>query len=553
MKKRSILFLAALFTGLFLSAQSVEDAKSNLFNGRSASAKQILEKLLSSNDKNAEAIYWLGQSHLAVDDIAGAKKIYQNALNGGINNPLIIVGMGHIALLEGNKADARQRFDVAIATSMIKKKENPVILNAIGRANADGGANVGDQAYAIEKLKKATELDPNNDDVFINLGINYIKLNDGTNAYEAYNNALRANPKSARAYFRLAKLFQSQGNKEKFLEYYNNAIAANPDFAPAYLELYDYYSNRDVNKAGDYLQKYVANSDPDCNTEFLYADYLFRSGKYQLSLDKTRAMENGACKNFPRLKVLYAYNYDRLGDSMQAKSNIQSYMNTASPDKIQSSDYLFAASIMKKSVGGEDAAIGYLKKALDNDTVKSNRKQYIDTIAMLYKKAGKANERLQWLKMSYALNPNPNNLDMYNVADAAIATGNYALADSMANKYIQKYPDQEYGYALKIRGAKASDTTGAASFPAILQYIDFLNRKDAAANAQKIVSQYTFIASTAADRLKNYAMALDAVNKIIAIDPANNFATQAKPVLEKAVKGGGGTPKKPAAPAKKGK
>ncbi len=553
MKRLTTLFLAVLLTGQLLFAQSVDEARNSLNNGRFASAKQTLEKLLSTNNKNAEAIYWLGQAYLATDDIAGAKKVYQDALNGGVTDPLVVVGMGHIALLEGNKTDARQRFDVAISTSMNKKKENPAILNAIGRANADGGATIGEPVYAIEKLKRAAELDPTNADILINLGINYIKINDGTSAYEAYTNALRVDPKNAKANFRLGKLFQSQGNREKFLEYYNNAITANPGFTPAYLELYDYYSNRDVNKAGDYLQKYVANSDQDCSTEFLYADYLFRSGKYQESLNKTRAMENGACKSFPRIKVLYAYNYDRLGDSVQAKNNIQAYMNTAAPDKIQPADYLFAASILKKSTGGEEAAISYLKRALDFDTISANRKQYIDTIAKLYQKAGKMADRLEWLKKSYAMNPNPNNIDIYNMADAAILTGNYALADTMANTYIQKYPEQDYGYTLKIRGAKAADSTVVGAFPAMQQYIDFMIKKDATANAAKIVSQYTTMASVAADKLKDYGMALDLVNKILAIEPANSFATSAKPLLEKALKGGGNAPKKGTTPTKKGK
>ena len=553
MKKLTTLLLAVLLTSQLLFAQSVDEARKSLNNGRIASAKESLQRLVGANNKNAEAIYWLGQVYLATDDIAGAKKVYQDGLSNNPNDSWLVVGMGHIALLEGNKADARQRFDVAVTSSMNKKKENPAILNAIGRANADGGTVIGDPAYGIQQLKKASELDPNNADIFINLGINYIKLNDGTNAYDSYTNALRVDPNNARANFRLGKLFQSQNNREKFLEYYDKAVTVDPGFATGYLELYDYYANRDVNKAGDYLQKYVSNSDKDCSTEFLYADYLFRSGKYQESLDKTRAMESGVCKTFPRLKVLYAYNYDRLGDSVQAKNNILTYMTTAAPDKISAADYLFAVSILKKSQGGEETAIAYLKKALDFDTVRANRKQYIDTIAMLYKKSGKMADRLEWLKKSYAMNPNPNNIDIYNMADAAILTANFALADTMANVYIQKYPEQDYGYSLKIRGAKAADSTGVGAFPAIQQYIDFMTKKDATANAAKIVSQYTTIASVAADQLKDYNMALDAVNKIIAIDPTNSFATNAKPVLEKAIRGGAGGPKKTTTPAKKGK
>ena len=157
MKKLTTLFLAVLLSGQLLVAQSVDEARNSLYNGRVASAKQMLGKLLSSNDKNPEAIYWLGQSYLATDDIASAKKVYQDALNGGVNDPMVIVGMGHIALLEGNKTDARQRFDVAISTSMNKKKENPAILNAIGRANADGGATIRDGDAGAGMLSAAGE------------------------------------------------------------------------------------------------------------------------------------------------------------------------------------------------------------------------------------------------------------------------------------------------------------------------------------------------------------------------------------------------------------
>ena len=555
MKKLTSLLLAVLLTSNLLFAQTVADAKKSLTNGRIATAKETLQKLVAANNKNGEAIYWLGQAYLTADDVAGAKKVYQDALNNGVNDPYLWVGMGHVSLLENNKADARQRFEAAITASINKKKENPAILTAIGRANADGGLTIGDPAYGIEKLKKAIEIDPNNADAYVNLGINYIKQNDGTNAYDAYSNALRIEPNNANANFRMGKIFQSQDNREKFLEYYNKAITVDAGFAPAYLELYDYYSNRDVNKAGDYLQKYVANSDKDCNTEFLYADYLFRSGKYQESLDKARAMENGACKSYPRLKVLYAYNYDRLGDSVQAKSNIMDYMSTAAPDKISSADYIFAGNLLKKSAGGEESAILYLKKAFDNDTARSNKKQYADTIAVLYKKLGKSAERLDWLKKSFSLNLSPNNIDIFNMADAGINAKDFVLADSMSRFYITKYADQDYGYLLAIRSKKAADTTGVGAFAASQQYIDFLTKKDPTANASKIISQYTFIASTSADILKDYSGALDAVNKILAIEPTNSFANSAKPVLEKAVnnKGGGGATKKPAPATKKGK
>lgn len=558
MKKLMTLLSAVLFTSTLLLAQTVEEARKSLYHGKTTSAKQAFEKIAAGNQKDAEAIYWLGQTYLAMDSIGGARQVYQNALNGGLNDPLIWVGMGHLELLEGKKDAARQRFDAAITETTKRKKENPVILNAIGRANADGAANIGDPAYAIEKLKRAVELDPENkseqlEDIYINLGINYLKLgpDQGGNAYEAFNNALRIDPINAKAKFRLGKIFQSQNNVEKYLGYFAGAVEGDPAYTPAYLELYDYYKNRDVNKAGEYLEKYIANSDKDCNADYVYADYLFRSGKYQESLDKAKAMAAGPCATHPRLKVLYAYNYDRLGDSVQARTNIESFIASMTPEQLKGSvnagsDFLFGASVLKKFPGGEETAIGYLQKALEYDTVRATRFTYMDTIAALYKKQGKLDERLHWLRESYTTNPNPTNLDIYNMADAAINAGKYDIADTMSRLYIQKYPDQEYGYALLVRGAKAADTTGGGSFDEIKEYVDFLTTQDAAKNASKIKTQYYFIASVAADKMKDYPTALDAVNKILAIDPADTFATQAKPVLEKVINQGSATPKKTA-------
>ena len=554
MKKLTTLLLAVLLSGKLLFAQTVDDARRSLYYGRTATAKQTLDKLVAGNAKDAQALYWLGQTYLGMDNIAGARQAYQNALNSGVNDPLIWVGMGHVELLEGKKDAARQRFEAAITGSIKKKKEDVNILNAIGRANADGPANIGDPAYAVQILKRAVALDPNNSDVYTNLGINYLKMgtDQGGNAYEAYNNAIRADPKNARARFRLGKIFQSQGNSEKFLQYFNEAVAADPAYAPAYLELYDYYANRDVNKAREYLEKYIANSEKNCSTEFLLADYLFRSGKYQESLAKAKAMSSGPCANYQRLKVLYAFNYDRLGDSAQARTNIESYLSTAAPEKIQPTDYLFGASVLRRFEGGEDTAISYLQKALTFDTTRAHRIQYMDTIAFLYKKANKPTERLQWLQKSFQLNPNPSNLDMYNMADAAINAGDTALADSASRAYVQKFPDQEYGYVLLTRAAKAADpdSSRGSAFDQVQQYITFLKNQDSVKNATKIKYQYYYIASVAADKLKDYKTSLDAINQILTIDPADTFASQAKPVLEKAVNpgnsssgGGSGTKK----------
>ena len=543
MKKLSFFILSLLTAGQILNAQTVDEAKQQLYYGRTTSAKTTLDKLLAANPQNAEAIYWLGQMHLNNDDIPAAKTVYQNALNGGVNNPLIWVGMGHVELRLGQKDAARQRFESAITNSTKKVKresvEDVTVLNAIGRANADGASTIGDPLYAIEKLKRAVQIDPINADAYVNLGINYLKVGSdrGGDAYEAFTNAIRVQPNNALARFRLGKIFQSQGNSEKFLEYYNQAVVADAAYAPGYLELYTYYSNRDVNKARGYLEKYIANADKNCETELVYADYLFRSGKYQESLDKAKSLESGICNNFPRIKVLYAFNYDRLGDSLQARSNIENYLSTAVAEKVRPEEYEFAGKLLLKFPGEEAKATAFLEKAMAADTTTAGRIAYITTISDAFGKAGKYSEQLNWMRRLATVKPQLSNRDMYVYADAAIRARDFKIADTLSRQYIQKYPEQEYGYSLLVRNAKAADTVSNTAFDEVEQYITFLTTQDATKNLEKIKREYYYMATVASDRMKDYSKALSVVNRLIAIDPADAFAMQAKAPLEKAVAG----------------
>ena len=552
MKKLTTLLLAVLLTSSLLLAQTVDEARKSLYYGRTATGKQLLEKILASNPKNAEAIYWLGQAYLNAEDMAMAKKVYQDALNNGVNDPLIWVGMGHIELLDGKKDAARQRFEAAITASLDKKKkENPAILNAIGRANADGSANIGDPLYAVEKLKRAVELDPANADIFINLGINYLKLgaDQGGNAYEAYTNALKADPNNAKAKFRLGKIFESQGNPEKFLQYYTDAVTLDPLYAPAYLQLYNYYSYRDVNLAKDYLEKYIANTDKDCSTDFFYADYLFRAGKYQESLDKAKALEASSCSNYPRLKVLYAYNYDRLGDSLQAKSYIESYMSNTPTDKILPSDYEFAGKLLLKFSGQDSVAAIYLEKAMDNDSIPANKVKYANQIIETLGKRGKYDDQLVWYKkLSLLSNGNLSKRDLYMYADAAIKAKQFPTSDSISRLYITKYPTENYGYFLSSKSAIANDkdTTAGSAVSAVSGYISYMENTDKEKFKSQIISNYGYLVYVHANVTKDYTAAIKDLEGILAVDPENAYAKSTIEQIKKVMNGSkkSGSPKK---------
>ena len=320
MKRIAFVMLSSVAV-LVASAQSVADGVKAIYYEKYKTAKAILEKLVSANPADVDANYWLGQVSLNQGEIANARTVYANAMGTTTQNPLIVVGMGHVELMEGKLSDARAHFDAALAATNNKKGGDPKILTAVGRANADGDSKTGDPVFGIEKLATAAKLDLKDPEIYVQMGISQLKRGGefGGESKKAYEEALVRDPKYAKAKLRIARIFLSQNNKELFLPLMEEATQLDPNYGPAWQALYTYYAERDVNKAKDYLDKYIALADKDCETDFFYADYLLRAGKKEDALAKAREMEV-ACggANFPKLDKLYAIIYDRTGDSVNA-------------------------------------------------------------------------------------------------------------------------------------------------------------------------------------------------------------------------------------------
>lgn len=543
MKKTILALLLGTFFSSGIFAQSVSDGVRFLYYQRNQSAVQTLEKVVADKPKDVPGIYWLGQGYIAEYGLSGnksdlekAKTLYQKALTDGVNDPFIWIGLGHVEVLEGKNAEARQRFEAAITNTKGKRgAENANILNAIGRAEADGSSQIGEPQYGIDVLTRAKAIDLTNPDIDMNLGLCYLKLSSdkGGEAVEAFRDATVRDPKYAAAYWRIGRVYRSQNNITSMNEWFGKAIAADPAFAPVYHDYFEYYQERDINAAKEFLDKYVANADKDCNTEFFVGDYLFRAGKYQESLAKADEMSNGECKDYPRLPLLYAYDYNRLGDSAKSLDYLQKFLVTMPASQLKPTDYVFAGRVFKSMTGYEDSAVSYLSKAVEMDTVLKNKLSYIDTIAYLYKKINKPAERLEWLKKSYAMNPNPSNRDIFDLGDAALAQKDYMLADTMFQKYQEKYPDQIYGYKGMVDVAQAMDTTGAAAVVPMNNYINFL-LSDTTKYGTTIAYYHALLGGYYINQKQDYDSSIMQFQQALQYDPTNPQYKQYLDILIKA-------------------
>jgi len=547
-KIRLFLFSVAAMTTSLAMAQNVDQGKKFLYYERLKSAKDVLEKVLASNPNNIDAVYWLGQVMIDMKDSSGAKALYQRALGTNGSAPLLLAGMGQVELMEGKTNDARQRFETALSLSKSKDVE---VLNAIARANVE--AKAGDATYAVEKANSATQVKGFKDpDTYLLLGDAYRKNIDGGGAVTAYTKALGLNNKLAAAKYKIGKVYLTQNNKEYFLPAFEEAITLDPAYLPALYELFYYWYFRDVTKAEQYLNQYVANADQGPDIEYLKTDFTYAKGDFAGARTKAQGLitQFGDRVN-PRMYRMLAYTNDTLGDMAAAKQAMNTYLAKADPESVLPGDYLELANINAKTPGSETEAFNNFQTAIDKDTVLENRIKYINQAADLAKKLGDRKQQARWLGVAYYMDPTPNQNDLYNYGYAHYQAANYDSAINLfCNVYETKYPNEIFGYLWCARANEAKDTSKLTD-EAVAAYeklavmslsIDSTKYKTQAKNA------YFKLATYANDVKKDPKAARDYIEKILVFDPADPNAQNIKAILDKAIN----KPAKPATtPAKK--
>ena len=537
MKKMKLgtLFLAALVAATTIKAQTINDGKSLLYYEKSKSAKAVFEKLIAANPNDVDAVYWQGQVLISPDDrtpkdIATAKALYQKTLMANPNSPLLLAGMGHINLLEGKTQDARSQFETALSLS---KSTSVPVLNAVGFANVNA-AN-GDAAYAVDKLKLATSIKKMNDpDVFVNLGDAYKKLGDGGNAQLSYEAALALNPKYARASYRIAKIYQTQGatQEEIYMKYFNEAIAKDAAYAPVYENLYNLYYTTDVPKSAQYLQKYLANTDDNPRNCYLTASIIYAQGLFADAVKKADECIGTNPSPYAKLYGIKAYAYNRTGDSLNAKSSFEKYFKAADSSLIGTGDYSTYATVLLKFPGNDSLAGTYVTKAVALDTLEANKVTYLKSIAANYELQKKYKDAASWYRKVVAVKKSPGKVDMYNAAYNYFKVGSYDSSVAIFTMYSQKYPEDAFGYYMTAKSKWGIDSTMAQG----LANTDFekaisVGMVDTVKSKAYLIGSYKYFVAYYANVKKDNAKAVEYCDKIIALDPTDNEAVNNRKAL----------------------
>jgi Flp pilus assembly protein TadD len=546
--KAAVLLLATALVTKFAVAQSLEDGKKFFYYEKYKSAKGVFEKLLAANPANADAAYWLGQTLIAPDDnkdIAGAKDLYRKTLEANSNNALLTAGMGHIELLEGKAADARNRFETAVSLSQGK---NIAVLNAIGMANSNFNNKNSDANYAIEKLKLATTLKGFKDpETYCLMGDAYRKLIDGGNAITSYQSALGINPKYARALYRIGKVYQTQGPEQKdiYLKYFDDAIAADANYIPVYYNLYDLYFKTNVIKSAEYLEKYLTLMGDDEPQACYYRTTIkYAQGLFAESLTQADAcIAAGGAKPDPRLYGLKGYAYDKLNDSVNAVQAFKKFFELEKPEKIGPTDIETYSKNLLKFPGNEDLVGTLVDKGVAMDTSEAGKVALLKGMATRYEGIKNYATAADWYKKILNVKRNPTKTDIFNAANNYSRGGNYRASLDGWSMYTAKYPNETYGYYMTAVTQAKIDTTmelGLAA-PGYQKVVD-LGEAQWATDSVKVkahlLNAYKYFIQYQANVKKDKKAAADFCAKYLAKEPADAEVVNIQKLLTAPAAGG---------------
>jgi len=529
--KRMLFVAGMIFLMGGLEAQSIADVRKLLYYERYDGAAHQLQTLLKADPGNAEAWWLLTQVYLHRHQLQTIKDSLQLLPPAVAGQSFALCARGRLLLETKQKDSAAYYFNKALA---ITREKDPLILLAIAQAHQD--ADAGDAQYAVELLDKAIKRDKHNPELYVQLGDAWRKLQDGGESFKAYQDALAQDSKYAKALYKSGKIFVTQNNTEQYLKYFNDAVSADSLYAPAWYELYYHYYFRDVNKAMDNLNHYIAASDPGVQNDYLVTDLLYSSRKYEDAIHKAQQLiGRQAAASEPRLYKLIAYSYKELHDSTKALDAMQQYFRQQNDTAFVLKDYETMGEIYE-SLSRPDSAAHYyvLAGRMEKDSLK--HKAYAKRLAALYKTQKDYSNQALWLGEYYQGNAGATNLDLFNWGLAHYMAKEYPMADSVFALYETKYPDQDFGYYWRARSDVAIDTamqTGLA-IPHYMKLIE-LSEKDTTnkANRKHLVEAYGYIAAYKANTQKDYAGAIDYFEKLLALDPNNADAQRYIAILRK--------------------
>lgn len=377
---------------LSASAQGYQDGVDNFNAGRIDVAKIILNKTINdaTTDK-AVAYNYLGNINYLEGNIPQAKVDYEKGVQANSENPYNYIGLGKIALMNGNKSEAENLFKQAQGIN----KKNTAVVAAVARAY-----------YEVDPVVYAKEIDKN-----ITKALKDSKNTESAVFLLQGDMKAKEDPGEAAGLFELAieaDKAKNIVNREAYVKYANTFFKVAPSYAIdklkelnelepesalAQRELAEkYYDNEQFGSACQQYEKYMENPNHFQSDEQRYAGLLFSAKRYDESMEIANRVLSKDPNNYFMFRIIMMDKnelkdypaVEEMGNKLFSHPDVQLIPN----------DYILYANALSNQ-GKTAEAVAVYEKAVE---VNPNKPELLVDLSDAYGKNGQNEEAVNTMK-----------------------------------------------------------------------------------------------------------------------------------------------------------
>lgn len=347
---------------VFAQSQGYKDGIEYYEAGQFGNAKTILSRTLNdAQTDKALANYYLGMTELSLKDINAAKSYFQQGLKINPQDPFNMVGMGAIALQNGNAEEAKALFKDAQKLA----KKNSALTVAIARSYYM--ADPVKYAKEIQDFLKKAHKDSKNEEpaIYILEGDMDMDAEKWGDAAAKYENAMLYDGNNPAAYVKYATSY-FKVNPEFAIKKLEEFLYNSPNSALAQRELAEkhYLADR-WNKAAELYGKYIQNPNHFPEDKARYAVLLYYGNKFPESLQVAQEVLKTDPSNFVMQRLLFL-NKAKMNNPTEAAAEAERFFTNNPGGNFATNDYETYANVLGE-LGQDSLAVIQYELAVKND------------------------------------------------------------------------------------------------------------------------------------------------------------------------------------------
>ena len=479
-----IKFLLSLFVAGTLAVgaqtQGYKDGIEYYKAGQHDNARTILERTINdpATDRSL-ANYYLGQVALVQGDKAQARTYFDAGLATDAECPFNYVGLGALALQEGNDEAAKEQFKQAQKFG----KKNAEVSVSIARAyyNADPVKYDRDITKALEKARKDSKnADPS---IYVLEGDMLAAAENFGDAAARYEMAITYDPNNPEGYVKFANAYFNV-NKDFGINKLQEFLNAHPESAMAQRELAEKLFLADRWKAASELYgKYIQNPNHFPEDKARYAVLLYWGEDYPASLAIADEILASDPSNFLMQRVRFL-DQTAMGQFQAAVENAEKFFASNPEANFTIKDYTTYADALS-GIGQDSLAVVQYELAASKYPENGDLLKNLSTVYSRNRQYDKSAEAYDaYLK----LQENPSLTDLYGMSGRYLNAAVYAdsiRAKELAGRGIE-YVNQVIDRAADVSpmmyqrlarlyvaaNGKRPDADAIAAYDKMLQLLD---------------------------------------------------------------------------------